>query len=115
MPESFQMSEMEPSPHITVIRVAGELTSATTPLLVNRCDELREAEKNLILTLANVSFIASNGIGGILATVESFKDTGLRVRLAALSSAVESVIKLLNLDQFLSIDPTEEESIAALG
>lgn len=115
MPESFRLSETEPSPTTTVIRVMGELNASTTPLLVNRCEELRRAKRNVVLNLTSVSFIASNGIGGILATVESFKDHGLGVRLAALSSAVESVVKLLNLDQFLKIDPTEGDSVSALG
>jgi len=36
------------------------------------------------------------------------------VRLARVSPAVDSVIRLLNLQQFLSISPTEEQATSTL-
>ena len=57
----------------------------------------------------------SSGIGALLVLVEQFQEQGGSVRFASLSPAVDSVVKLLNLDRFLSIDATETASFAALG
>jgi anti-sigma B factor antagonist len=114
MPEEFKIAEVQVGEDITVVRVAGELDAATTPRLVHRCEEIRARGKRMVLNLAGVTFIASNGIGGLLGLVESFKDDGLPVRFAAVSTAVGSVIQLLNLAQFLPIDTTEKAAVAAL-
>ena len=98
-----------------VIRVEGELTASTTPFLVKQCQLVREQGKNLILNLAEVTFIASNGVGGLLAMVEDFRDSGQSLRLVSLSTAADSVIRLLNLDRFFDIDASEGAALRALG
>jgi anti-sigma B factor antagonist len=114
MPKAFHLTENETQSGSVVIRVQGELDATTTPTLLKRCQGVRDQRKNLVLNLAEVTFIASNGIGGLLAMAEDFRDTGLSLRLASLSASVQSVIKLLNLDRFLAIDDTEVASLSAL-
>jgi anti-anti-sigma factor len=114
MLDEFRLSEVETPRGSKVIRVHGELNAETTIELVRRCEEIRSESKSLVLNLAEVTSIAPNGIGGLLAMVESFRDDGLSVRLAEVSAAVESVIKILNLDRFLAMDLTEKAALAAL-
>lgn len=114
MPEPFVMREEESASDAVVLRVQGQLDARTTPQLIDMCMKFKRRGKSLVLSLAGVEFIASSGIGGLLSLTEDFKEAGLKLRFAALSSAVDSVIKLLNLDQFLAIDASETDALTAL-
>lgn len=114
MPENFTITQFESSGNATVMRIGGHLDVKSTPLLIEHARRIRESKRCLILNLSDVTFIASNGIGGLLSLVEEFSGAGLSIRLASLSVAVESVLKLLNLDQYLDIDTTESAALARL-
>lgn len=109
------MTQLEATDGIVVIRVRGHLNARTAPNLLQRCRDVLRAKKNLVLNFSEVSFITSSGIGGLLAIVEEYRGQGLSVRFAALSTVVESVIKLLRLDKFLGIDSSEDDAVSALG
>jgi anti-sigma B factor antagonist len=98
-----------------VLRVNGPLDAKHAPLLIEHCVPAREAGRNLVLNLAGVPFIASSGIGALLALVEEYRDAAGTIRIAAASPAVESVITLLNLDRFLTMDASEQDAITALA
>jgi anti-sigma B factor antagonist len=114
MPEDFQISNGITRGQTVLLHVSGRLDTRNASQLMHRCGAMRNAKQNPVLNLSGVSFIASSGIGALLALVEQFRESQAHVRFAALSAAVDSVIKLLNLDQFLTIDPTEDEALAAL-
>lgn len=115
MPELVQITQIPVAGRTALLRVAGRLDTKNATLLLSRCQEVRGAGNSLVLNLSEVSFIASSGVGALLAMVEQFRDSNLQVRFAELSPAVDSVIRLLNLDQFLTIDPDENGSIEALA
>jgi len=99
-----------------VLRISGRLDAKNAQLLVQQCQDLLDRNvKNVVLTMSDVSFVASSGIGSLLALTESFKDAGGDLRLASLSHAVSSVVNLLNLGQFLAIDATEEDALTSIG
>jgi anti-sigma B factor antagonist len=115
MADEFSIQQLDHPEGPVALRVSGQLNAKSTPALLDRCREVKAAGKPLALNLSGVSFIASSGIGGLLALAEEFSEAGLRVRFAELSAAVDSVIKLLNLDSFLGIDGSEAESLAELS
>ena len=114
MNPEFVIETIAQTPGTIVLRVTGRLDARSAPVLTARCREVRGQGCHLVLNLAGVSFIASSGIGALLALVEEFRQSEYRVRLAAVSPAVESVVRLLNLDPFLTIDATEADATAAL-
>ena len=114
MRNEFNINEVKNEGAAVVLRVEGHLDGKSTPVLVERARKIRARDQNLILNLAQVTFIASNGVGGLLSMVEDFHRAGLRIRLTDLSLAVESVLKLLNLDQFLDIDVSETAALSQL-
>ena len=114
MNPEFTIETVATTPGTVVLRVTGRLDARSAPVLTARCVEVRNQGRHLVLTMAGVSFIASSGIGALLALVEEFRQSESRLRLAAISPAVESVVRLLNLDQFLTIDATEAEATTAL-
>jgi anti-sigma B factor antagonist len=115
MSDDFQILSLPAREGIALLRISGRIDTRVASQLLHRCAEVRAAGDHLVLNLSGVSFIASSGIGALLALTEQFREGNTKVRFAALSSAVDSVIKLLNLDQFLSIDGTEEQALDALS
>src|SRR5258705_13705225 len=115
MSNDLEISPVENRGRTAVLRLKGRLDVKTSPILLQRVAEIQANGQNLVLNLSEVSFMGSSGIGALLVLVEQFQEQGGSVRFASLSPAVDSVVKLLNLDRFLSIDATETASFAALG
>jgi len=116
MNESAQIEEVSRDSRARVLRVTGRLDARSAQDLVMHCQTLLEqGHRHVVISMPGVSFVASSGIGSLLALTESFKDAGGSLRLAQLSHAVHSVVDLLNLGQFLAIDATEEDALVALG
>jgi anti-sigma B factor antagonist len=111
MAEPFRVETVHPDEHTLLLRVHGCLDASNAPSFVQQCHVARKNGRNLVLNLSGVSFIASSGIGALLALAEDMQENSGTLRLVALSTAVDSVIRLLNLDQFLTILATEQEAL----
>lgn len=115
MSDEFEVSKPEDRGGTVLMRVKGRLDVKTAPMLLQRVADIQASGQNLVLNLSEVSFMGSSGVGALLVLVEQFQEQGGSVRFASLSPAVDSVVKLLNLDRFLTIDRTENDALAALG
>jgi anti-anti-sigma factor len=115
MSAEFQITEEPRKRNTTLLRVHGRLDARSAPLLLQAGSAVRQRDENLVLDLSGVTFMASSGLGSLLSLAEEFRQGDRRVRLASLSPAVDSVVRLLNLHRFLTIDPSEEEALHALG
>jgi len=115
MTNDLEISSPEDRGGIVLLRVKGRLDVKTAPILLQRVAAIQGNGQNLVLNLSEVTFMGSSGIGALLVLVEQFQEQGGSVRFVSLSPAVDSVVKLLNLDRFLSIDLTESDALTALG
>lgn len=116
MVREFHIEEVEPHPKAMLLRVAGRLDAKNAQTLFRKCrDALQASRVRVVLNLADVSFVASSGVGTLLALTEEFKDVGGDLHIVAPSTAVKSVIDLLNLTQFLTIGESEAEVLQAIG
>jgi anti-sigma B factor antagonist len=116
MPRDFGITDVAGHDPIAVVRVAGRLDIKNAKDLMEHCQKLRSGgQGSLVLNLSDVTFVASSGIGTLLALTEEFKEGGGKLQLVALPEAVQSVVNLLNLAQFLNIEKGETEALAALG
>jgi len=89
-----------------VLFVRGRIDAAAAQTLREECAAQRSAGNlRLIVSLADVSFVSSSGLGSFLVISEEFKAVGGDVVFAAPVRSVSHVLKLLNLDQFLEIAP----------
>jgi anti-sigma B factor antagonist len=114
MPDEFEIVEGTRRGRTSLLRVRGRLDARSAPLLLQAGSSVRSRGENLILDLSGVTFMASSGLGSLLSLGEEFRQAGSRVRIASPSSAVDSVIRLLNLHEFLAIDASEEDALHAL-
>jgi anti-sigma B factor antagonist len=113
MPEDFRIATVTLG-RVTLLRVAGRLDARSAPQLLAKCSEARKPGGQLVLNLAEVSFVSSSGVGSLLAIAEEAHQAGGGLRISPPSAAVRSAIQLLNLDQFLTIDETEQQALDAL-
>ena len=98
-----------------VLYVNGRIDAAAAQELRERCSELRtEGNRRLIISLADVSFVSSSGLGSFLVISEEFKATGGTVTYASPVKSVRHVLKLLNLDQFLELSESVEEALGTV-
>lgn len=105
-----------PREGVAVLRVSGRLDAKNAQQLMTACQDARgSGGGHVVLNLADVTFVASSGIGTLLALTEEFRDAGGAVHLVSLSDAVTSVVELLNLRQFLNIGVSEQGTLEAIG
>ncbi len=99
-----------------IVHVDGRLEAMHAKELLKQCESiLAKGHSKLVIHLADVEFIASSGIGTLLALCEDSQEKSISVRLAELSPAVQSVVDLLNLSDFLPIDGSTDAALAALA
>jgi stage II sporulation protein AA (anti-sigma F factor antagonist) len=116
MASGLTISDMMSSGEVAAIRIEGRLDARSAQVLMEHCRGLVEkGHRHLLINLSGVSFVASSGIGTLLALTEGLKEKGGSLHLIEPSEAVRSVVKLLNLCQFLAINSSEDEALAAIG
>lgn len=114
MPESFSLTPGDGQGRAMVLRVRGRLDAKTSPELVQHCTEARACAGHLVLNLAGVSFLSSAGVGALLALAEGCHEEGGSLRLAPVSAAARSVLEVLNLHHYLTVDASEEAALTEL-
>lgn len=112
MSNPFVIEEDRQNSTVPILRLRGRLEAAAAQDLLQKASGLREAGASvLLLDLSEVEFLASSGLGTLLLLTEEFRDSGGKLFLADLPQAVREVVDLLNLDQFLQIEPTVESGL----
>ena len=88
---------------ITVLKVAGQLTSATSPELENAINKVLETENNLVLDFAELAFLASSGIRVILSTQKKINAKEGALVIRNVNKVVMDVFEMTGLRDFLNI------------
>ncbi|PRX12593.1 STAS domain-containing protein [Actinoplanes italicus] len=91
----------------TVVKVGGQLDMATAPEL-DRC--IRQVADDgglqVVLDLADVSFLDSSGLGVLLAWFKELRSAGGRLCVAAVQEIVAYVLQVAALDQVMEVYDT---------
>jgi anti-anti-sigma factor len=111
MGDSFLIREVNTREPARVIRIAGRLDARAAAQLASHCQDLCDPGRPLVLVLDEVEFLSSSGVGTLLALVEEFRESGASLLLARPSEAVSLAVKLLNLDEFLTLHESEEDAL----
>ncbi len=98
-------------PGAVVVRASGRVDGRSAPQLLQKAGAAHERGRSLVLNLAGVTFLSSAGVGVLMVLAERLRAEG-GLRLAPVSETVRTVLALLNLDQFLTIDASESDAIA---
>lgn len=107
MSDSLEIGLTEERGGLPVLRLRGRLEAEEAQDLRQRCVALLQSGRRVVvLDLDAVSFVASSGLGTFLLLTDEFRTAGGRLVIAAPQKGVVQVLQLLNLDQFLEIEPT---------
>jgi len=100
---------------VVVLRVRGRIDGRSAPDLMKRGLEEQAPDRTLILNLSEIGFVSSAGVGALMVLSDTASRQGGSVRLPAPSDAVMTLLKLLNLHNYLAIDATESAALGAMG
>jgi anti-anti-sigma factor len=99
---------------VSVVKVKGQVDSATAPDLEKALKQLVEANKNrIVLDLKEVDFLSSLGLRAIVLTLKSARGVNGDLRLAAPSPSVEKVLRTVGMTQMFNIYSSSEEAVAS--
>ncbi len=114
----FTISDHWPRPSVCLVRLAGELDAATAAAVIGFLrDTTVRNPAHLVLDLAGVRFLASAGVGIIMAAMRNAD--GIRGQLHVVGVAdnliVSRVLDITGVRPLLDIHPGLEHLLASLG
>lgn len=98
----------------TILDVSGDIDLASSPDLRKALlRELREMRiPRLVLNLKAVEYVDSSGVASLVEALKASRDTGSRLILFGLNTAVREVLQLSKLLRIFEIAETEEQAVA---
>ena len=70
-----------------------------------------EGYKIIVLDLKDLEFLSSAGVGSILGTIETSRETGGDIVLCNVPESINQILKVLDLSEYLTIRENEEQAI----
>ena len=92
----------------------GQLDAFSEPTfrkVIDRC--IDEGPKDVILVLSQIDFIDSSGLGSLVQLVKKAKTEGGRLQIVT-NPRVTQTVKLVRLENFLSLQPSLEAALENL-
>ena len=88
---------------VVVLKVVGQLVTATSPVFEAAVNDVFETEDKLILDFSELEFLASSGIRVILAAQKKVNDIGGLLIIRNVNDVVMQVFEMTGLRQFMDI------------
>lgn len=97
-----------------IFRLTGLLDAFSEPTFRKVISEyIDEGPKHIILVLSQIDFIDSSGLGALVQLVKKAKTDGGSLQIVT-NPRVTQTVKLVRLENFLSLQNTVEEAVAKL-
>lgn len=97
--------------NLQLFRLAGLLDAFSEPTfrkVMDKCVE--DGPANLILDLSQIDFIDSSGLGALVQVAKKAQSAGGMIQIVT-NPRVTQTVKLVRLEQFLSLQPSVEIAI----
>ena len=112
----FSIAELQQRGPVKLLALHGRLDGRAAQLLQQRCTQMRgPGFEHVALDLSQVTFLASSGLGVFLAETEARQEAGGSLYLVAPSQVVATVIRLLNVDRFLTMVPSLDVVLSSIS
>lgn len=98
-----------------IFRLTGLLDAFSEPTfrkVVTKC--LEDGPANVILDLSTIDFIDSSGLGALVQLAKKSQTSGGILQIVS-NPRVTQTVKLVRLEQFLSLQPSVDAAIAKLS
>ncbi len=102
---------------VEVLTLSGTMTMGTQLQKFEWMVEslTKEQHNRIVLDMSKVSYLDSSGIGVLVVCQGLAKNSGGQLRLAAVTSRVESILKMAGVDGVLFVDLTKDDAVSALA
>ena len=112
---SAEVSSTE-DPSVAVIRIRGDVTGASEPMLMGAYSTAAEAgARSIILDFAGLAYMNSGGIGLLVTLLVRVQRAGQRLLATGLSEHYREILSLTRLDEAIQIHDTEAAALAAIA
>jgi len=99
---------------VTIILCSGRITfGEEATALRDTMKRLLQSTRQIVLNLADVSYIDSGGLGSLVGVYSSAKAGGADIKLTGLSERLRDVLQITKLVTVFEVYDTEEQAIAA--
>jgi anti-sigma B factor antagonist len=104
-----------PSPGVTVIEIAGEVTRESEGHLQDAYDRAGSETRAIILVFDELEYMNSSGIGLLVTLMVRAQRNRQRMLACGLTDHYRQIFELTRLDEVISIHESEAAAIAAAG
>ncbi|MCF6093472.1 anti-sigma F factor antagonist [Microaerobacter geothermalis] len=108
---------LEKREHVLVVRLSGELDHHTADHLREKVETVIEKEDitHVILSLEELSFMDSSGLGVILGRYKKISQKGGEMVVCSVHPTIYRLFELSGLFKILRIEENEHEALISLG
>ena len=104
----------EPSEHVRVIDIEGDITAGSEDLLMEAYGRASESGvRAIVLSFTGLDYMNSGGIGLLVTLLVRAKRQGQRILGFGLSDHYRQIFELTRLDEAVGIYESEAEALAA--
>ncbi len=102
---------------VTILDLSGRITLGEGSVTIRDAvrDVLAKGSKNIVLNLADVSYIDSSGLGELVSAYTSVKNSGGELKLLNLTSKVHDLLQITKLYTVFDVKDDEASAIAAFA
>ena len=102
---------------ITILDLSGRITLGEGSIILRDSvhDALDKGSKNILLNLAQISYIDSSGVGELVSAFTSVKNAGGELKLLNLTQKVHDLLQITKLYTVFDIWDNEASAITAFG
>jgi anti-sigma B factor antagonist len=102
---------------ITVIDLSGRITLGEGCVQLRQLirDELGKGNKNLLVNLADVTYIDSSGIGELVSAFTAVSNQGGQLKLLNLTKKVHDLLQITKLYTVFDVHDDEAKAIGSFG
>jgi anti-sigma B factor antagonist len=102
---------------VTILDLSGRITLGEGSVTIRDAvrDALAKGSKNIVLNLADVSYIDSSGLGELVSAYTSVKNSGGELKLLNLTSKVHDLLQITKLYTVFDVKDDEVSAIAAFA
>lgn len=112
----FKIEIREIANGMCVIALSGRLNAASAPEAKDRLKALAKNEShNLVLDLAELSFVDSSGLSAFVAGYKAATEAGGSLKLACLGAQVAEVFALTRLDRVFEVFPDAKSAVESFA
>jgi anti-sigma B factor antagonist len=114
-PQAQTKAKVERSGALAILRLEGDVTSASKDAVLGTYEKLGAETKEILLDFSKVQYLNSSGIALVIQLLIEANKSAQTVQTFGLTPHFQKVFTMLGLTKYTSLHPNEMEAKAAFG